>query len=312
MEKHQKHEFILGEDALTVDGMNHIYKALSGNDFTAEERSLAQQKLDMRDKEIVDPFSVWERQFRTDAQADGLQAFISHLQRLELMCVPSLLLEGSITFVHACTAALYLDGQPVKTFLDQQGYHKPINHDFEYHATFALGDGVFARVNVSKSLRTLNLADLYDMPWEGYGRVGFNDFWLSRIDGLPLSPSEISAFEGAVERDLRSDFSEGELTFWFDPDTHGGILKVTVQDVDESLNGPCLSGHSGMTEEESALWENDPFAIKKDDRYKRVLMNSIYSRLKDRGIASDSEEAKSYIGLMPLSYADWLKSQGES
>ena len=48
---------------------------------------------------------------------------------------------------------------------------------------------------------------------------------------MPLSPDEIANFETVVDEDLRFDYSEDELDFWFDPDTHDGVLKVSVQDV---------------------------------------------------------------------------------
>jgi len=44
----EKNEFVLmnGEGALTVEGMERIYKALTGKGFTPEERIEAQQELD--------------------------------------------------------------------------------------------------------------------------------------------------------------------------------------------------------------------------------------------------------------------------
>ena len=77
----------------------------------------------------------------------------------------------------------------------------------------------------------MDLADLYGAPWDDYRVVGYCDIWISRIDGLPLSDDEMSAFEKVVDYDLRFDYSEDELSFWFDPDTHDGVLKVTLQDV---------------------------------------------------------------------------------
>ena len=55
---------------------------------------------------------------------------------------------------------------------------------------------------------------------------------------MPLSADEIAKLEAVVDEDLRFDYSEDELNFWFDPDTHDGVLKVSVQDVydDEESN----------------------------------------------------------------------------
>lgn len=50
---------------------------------------------------------------------------------------------------------------------------------------------------------------------------------------MSLNPEEIAGFEQAVESDLRFDYGEDEVSFWSDQDTHGGILKFTVQDIYE-------------------------------------------------------------------------------
>jgi len=89
----------------------------------------------------------------------------------------------------------------------------------------------YARINLPASLRPVDLADLYGAPWDDYRVVGYCDIWISRVDETPLSPDEIAKFETVVDEDLRFDYSEDELNFWFDPDTHDGVLKVTVQDV---------------------------------------------------------------------------------
>jgi hypothetical protein len=97
--------------------------------------------------------------------------------------------------------------------------------------TFDIHGKAFARLTLPESLRPLDLADLYGTPWDQYERVGFSDFWISRVDGQDLSPLEIAEFENTVESDLRFDYGEDEVTFWFDPDSQEGSLKVTVQDV---------------------------------------------------------------------------------
>lgn len=44
----QKNELVLmnGKGAMTVEGMERIYKALTGKDFTPDERVLAQKEID--------------------------------------------------------------------------------------------------------------------------------------------------------------------------------------------------------------------------------------------------------------------------
>ena len=97
--------------------------------------------------------------------------------------------------------------------------------------TFDLQGKAYACVNLPASLGAVDLADLYGAPWFEYKVVGFCDFWIARAEGEALSQKEITAFEEAVEYDLRFDYGEEELSFWSDPDTHEGVLQFTVQDV---------------------------------------------------------------------------------
>jgi hypothetical protein len=80
----------------------------------------------------------------------------------------------------------------------------------------------------------VDLADLYGTPWNTYECVGYSDFWIARVDGKALSAQEIADFETAVENDLRFDYGDDEVTFWFDPDRIEGALNIVVQDVDDS------------------------------------------------------------------------------
>lgn len=173
----------------------------------------------------------WERSFRADAQADHYQIFQAHLRSLDLPEDASLLLDGTIVFVQMCVAYLSLDGQEFVEFLEQQKYDPRKACNAPYQVTFDLHRKAYARINLTASLRPVDLADLYGAPWDDYRVVGYCDLWISRIDEVPLSPDEIEKFEMVVDEDLRFDYSEDELSFWFDPDTHEGVLKVSVQDV---------------------------------------------------------------------------------
>jgi hypothetical protein len=104
--------------------------------------------------------------------------------------------------------------------------------------TFDIHGKAYARVNVPASLRPLDLADLCGTAWNPYERVGYSDFWIARVDGAALSAQEIVEFENAVESDLRFDYDKDEVTFWFDPDSQVGCLKVTVKDVYDDLHEP--------------------------------------------------------------------------
>lgn len=178
-------------------------------------------------------FTEWERSFRAAAKNDKCRILRAHLKQLELPEKPALLLEGTILFVQACIAYLMLDNRPFDEFLTQQQYDPASVTGAPYLATFDICDKAFARITVPASLGSVDLADLYGMPWDAYRVVGYRDIWISRVDGEGLSDDEMDSFEKVVTDDLRFDYGEDELNFWFDPDTHDGILKVTVQDVYE-------------------------------------------------------------------------------
>lgn len=197
------------------------------DDMTSPEGSQEQQD---RYAATEVAFTEWAERFRADAQADDFQILQKHLQNLELPDEPDLLLEGTLLLVQMSVAYLAMDGQEVAEFLAQQKYDPTQAAGAPYQVTFDIHGKAYARVNLPASLRPLDLADLYGTPWSTYERVGYSDFWISRVDGNALNAQEIADFEAAVESDLRFDYGEDEITFWFDPDSHEGILKCTVQD----------------------------------------------------------------------------------
>jgi len=140
-------------------------------------------------------------------------------------------LEGSILFVQACVGYLELDSRASTEFLHQQTYNP--TKEADYQVTFDINGKGYARLFLPATLSPLDLADLYGTPWTRYESVGYSDFWISRADGADLSLQEMAELEISIKCDLRFDYGEDELDFWFDPDTHEGILKVTLQDVYE-------------------------------------------------------------------------------
>lgn len=176
-------------------------------------------------------FSEWVNSFRADARADDFQLLRRHLVNLELPDEPKLLLEGTILLVQMSVAYLALDGHHVAEFLAQQEYDPTQASGGLYQVTFDIHGKAYARLNLPASLRPLDLADLYGTAWNAHGRVGYSDFWISRIDGRALDAQEIAGFETAVESDLRFDYDEDEMTFWFDPYSPEGVLKCTLQDL---------------------------------------------------------------------------------
>jgi len=153
------------------------------------------------------------------------------MKSLDLPDKPNMLLDGTIVLVQMCVAYLELDGQEVSQFLERQTYDPRKSNDMPYQVTFDIHRKAYARLNLPASLRPVDLSDLYGAPWNDYRVVGYCDIWISRIDEVPLSPDEIAKFETTVDEDLCFDYSEDELSFWFDPDTHDGVLKVSLQDV---------------------------------------------------------------------------------
>ena len=193
--------------------------------------------------ESKNDFLNWERTFRSEAQNDNYQVFRAHLERLELPDEPALLLEGTVLFVRSCVAFLMMDGRPVGNFLTHQRYDPAAVTDAPYLVTFDVCSRAYARLTMPKSFGQLDFADLYDTPWEQYGMVGYHQFWISRADKQDLTLDEISEFENAVTKDLRFDYAEEEVGFWFDTSLIDGVLYGYLYDVvqdDEDIEDEIL------------------------------------------------------------------------
>jgi hypothetical protein len=79
----------------------------------------------------------------------------------------------------------------------------------------------------------LDLADLFNHPWLEYKVVGYRSIWITRTDWAELKKREKNYLEEQVEYDLRFDYAEDEVDFWFDDSINKRCLFVTVQDHDE-------------------------------------------------------------------------------
>lgn len=174
--------------------------------------------------------SDWERVFRSEAESDNYQVFRDHLNRLDLPDEPALLLEGTVIFVRFCVGMLMMDGRPLNDFLAHQCYEPACLPDTIYLVTFDVCSRLYGRIAVPKSLAQLDFADCQEM-------VGYNQFWIARADKRDLTLDEIDEFEKAVTVDLRYDYMEEELGFWFDTSLVDGVLYGYVYSVpqDESL-----------------------------------------------------------------------------
>jgi hypothetical protein len=175
----------------------------------------------------------WEREFREAAEADEYAQMRDHLCRLELPGDPALLLAGTIQIVCACAAYPTLDGQSFAAFFKMQTYNPSEAVDATYALTFDLYGKAFGRVLVPTNAIIPDLADLYGHPWQDYRICGYRSIHISRIDGRKLGSMELARLEKEVTDDLRFDYCEEELDFWFDDATIEGMLLITVQDHEE-------------------------------------------------------------------------------
>jgi len=182
-------------------------------------------------------FLEWKQQFWKDAAADKLTLFREHLKKLGLPDKPKQLLEGTILAVQACCAYAQIGGRSYDDFLAMQKYDISDAINAKYEFTFDIFGMSYARVLTSKELAPfLDLADLYEQPWNKYEVCGYNEIWVSRTDGKALTAREKAELEKNVIADLRFDYSEDELGFWFDDSTIEGVLRVYVYDVGEEEN----------------------------------------------------------------------------
>ena len=262
----------------------------------------------MEDTDFIENSLIdWARSFRAAAKKDKNQVLRMHLKKLELPNKPGLLLEGTILFVQTCVAYLMLDGRAVGEFLAQQQYDPPCVIDAPYLVTFDIHGKAYARINMPASFNRLDFADLYGTPWNRYERVGYNQFWISRTDGTDLSPEEIRTFDEAVTADLRFDYGEDELSFWFEADSPPGVLCVSVQDVESDscahaeLSALMESGAMRMTEEQSIMWDNDPHAQKRTPDQIRCSNELVFSHFNSRGETPNDPEMKAL-------FDEWLKA----
>jgi hypothetical protein len=175
----------------------------------------------------------WARNYRAEAKADKMAVLRDHLRELGLKGKPDLLLEGTIQVVQACSAYMSIDRQSYAPFLAMQTYDPAQSPGAIYAFTFSLYDRAFARVLVGKDQAGLDLADLYGHPWQKYKICGYDHFLITRVDRKAITKREAAKLERQVTADLRFDYSEDELDFWFDDSQIPGALLVMVQDREE-------------------------------------------------------------------------------
>lgn len=143
-------------------------------------------------------------------------------------------LDWTIALVRRCCSYLALDGREkaIRQLLGAQTYDPAKAKKGCYAFTFDLCGKAVGRVLAEADLLTLDLADLYGSPWPELRVVGFHNLWISHPDWRPLTKKEVRHLQSAVTDDLRYDYAEDEINFWFDDSLSRSYLLVTVQDVD--------------------------------------------------------------------------------
>ncbi|MCH9048123.1 MAG: hypothetical protein IH836_04115 [Proteobacteria bacterium] len=128
-----------------------------------------------------------------------------------------------------------LDGKYFEQLLEMQQYNPAASANARYAFTFDICGNTYARVLGEPGFKPLDLADLYDNPW-WEDEAGFSRLWVSRTDWSELASEELRQLENDVTDDLRFDYSEDEVDFWFDNSLDKTYLFVSVYDVEEEMD----------------------------------------------------------------------------
>ena len=173
----------------------------------------------------------WERDFRTAAGADLCGIFRDHLRFLELPGKALSMMEATVLMVHASAAYYTTDGRSYDDFLTMQEYNPAQSPHARYAFTFDLYGRAYARLLVASEIHAIDLAGLYGHPWEPYRTVGYSQIWISHTDWTDLTKQEMAVVDKQATRDLRYDYAEDKLGFWFD-DSNAKYLYVYVYEPD--------------------------------------------------------------------------------
>lgn len=190
---------------------------------TAKTIDLAAQRRLIAEAMLKD----WEQEFRAAFATDGGAQFEPLLQRFGIRIDAEEMLEGTIDSVTACAAFASMDGAAIGALLADQRYDGQASVA-TYALTFDLFGRSSARLLVRPEMKSIDLADLYEYPWERLQAAGYRDFWISRLDGEDLSMEEVGELDRVVCADIWFDYGEDEVSIIFDPDTYAGALSITV------------------------------------------------------------------------------------
>jgi hypothetical protein len=171
-------------------------------------------------------FHRWRRSFKAAAHSDNYALLLDHMIKLGFPPEPKLMLEGTISVMAAVLAYARIDGHPFDQFLELQKYDPSQATDARYTFTFDLCGKSYARILVNSKLETIDLADLFNHPWDDYKVAGYDRIWISHPDWSHLANEELQQLEEYWTEDLLFDYSEDELNFRFEAGPDESFLLV--------------------------------------------------------------------------------------
>lgn len=173
----------------------------------------------------------WEQTYRNARKQDKCDVLLDHLDFLCIEANPELLLEGTIKLVRMSAAYLSIDNRSIDKFLSLQSYNPDPNPEVPYIFTFDLCGKAYARAFAGLGEDMLiDLADLFNSPWQEYKVAGYFEFIISRADLKPLLVKEIKALTKLVKNDLYYDYSKKELDIDFTEYCNRTCLQVAVME----------------------------------------------------------------------------------
>lgn len=178
----------------------------------------------------INRLAAWERTYRNAGKQDKYDVLRDHLDLLGIDANPKLLLEGTIKLVRMSAAFLSIGrSRSIDNFLSMQSYNPDPNPEAPYIFTFDLCGKAYARAFVGPGEnKMIDLADLFNSPWDEYKVAGYYEFIISRADLKPLLVKEIRSLTKLVKNDLYYDYSKDEIDIDFTEYSNRECLQVAV------------------------------------------------------------------------------------
>jgi len=181
-------------------------------------------------------FARWWADFRAQAEADDCQELQRHLDYLGIKSTRQAFLHGTEELLSVIMAYREMDGQGSKDLLSQQRYRLAGADLPLYCLTFSICGRGFGRVLVDEGLTGVDFADLYGHIWYAYERVGFDQVWISRLDGESIDEIEPAGLEKRILNDLYFDIEEDEINVHLYTQELDDTAILIVQDREEEVD----------------------------------------------------------------------------